>query len=80
MRPPEGKMPGTPSPDPISTRRRRIAEKAALSGVAVAAWWSTGWTPESSRLPSSDSTCKGIRRLDLGLLESVFMVLSLWRC
>jgi hypothetical protein len=25
MRPPEGPMPGTPSPDPISTRRRRIA-------------------------------------------------------
>ena|SRR5512140_2050990 len=25
MRPPEGQMPGTPSPDPISTRRRRIA-------------------------------------------------------
>src|SRR5262245_53219524 len=31
MRPSEGKMPGTPSPDPISTRRRRIAELARRS-------------------------------------------------
>jgi len=28
MRPPEGKMPGTPSPDPISTRQGRIATLA----------------------------------------------------
>src|SRR6185437_5985064 len=31
MRPSEGKMPGTPSPDPISTRRRRIPELARRS-------------------------------------------------
>src|SRR6478752_10044051 len=31
MRPLEGKMPGTPSPDPISTRRQRIAELARRS-------------------------------------------------
>src|SRR4051812_50209851 len=35
MRPPEGKMPGTPSPDPISTRRRRIAELARRSPQAA---------------------------------------------
>ena len=35
MRPPEGKMPGTPSPDPISTRRRRIAELARQSPQAA---------------------------------------------
>src|SRR4051812_13591102 len=35
MRPPEGKMPGTPSPDPISTRRRRIAELASQSPQAA---------------------------------------------
>jgi RNA-directed DNA polymerase len=31
MRPLEGQMPGTPSPDPISTRRQRIAELARQS-------------------------------------------------
>ena len=31
MRPLEGKMAGTPSPDPISTRRQRIAELARQS-------------------------------------------------
>ena len=35
MRPSEGKMPGTPSPDPISTRRRRIAELARRSPQAA---------------------------------------------
>src|SRR3954467_4571187 len=35
MRPVEGKMPGTPSPDPISTRRRRIAELAKQSPQAA---------------------------------------------
>src|SRR3954449_6607198 len=35
MRPPEGKMTGTPSPDPISTRRRRIAELARRSPQAA---------------------------------------------
>ena len=35
MRPLEGKMPGTPSPDPISTRRRRIAETARRSPQAA---------------------------------------------
>jgi RNA-directed DNA polymerase len=35
MRPPEGKMPGTPSLDPISTRRRRIAELASQSPQAA---------------------------------------------
>ena len=34
MRPPEGQMPGTPSPDTISTRRRRIA--CRVRGLAVA--------------------------------------------
>ena len=31
MKPLEGKMPGTPSPDPISTRQERIAELARKS-------------------------------------------------
>src|SRR6476469_5718754 len=35
MRPPEGKMTGTPSPDPISTRRWRIAELAKQSPQAA---------------------------------------------
>ena len=35
MRPSEGKMPGTPGPDPISTRRRRIAELAIRSPQAA---------------------------------------------
>jgi RNA-directed DNA polymerase len=35
MRPSEGKMPGTPSLDPISTRRRRIAELARQSPQAA---------------------------------------------
>src|SRR4051812_23784373 len=35
MRPSEGQMPGTPSPDPISTRRRRIAELARQSPQAA---------------------------------------------
>src|SRR3954451_5732286 len=35
MRPSEGTMPGTPSPDPISTRRRRIAELARQSPQAA---------------------------------------------
>ena len=35
MRPPEGKMPGTPSPDPISTKRQRIAELARDSPQAA---------------------------------------------
>jgi RNA-directed DNA polymerase len=35
MRPLEGKMPGTPGPDPISTRRRRIAELASQSPQAA---------------------------------------------
>src|SRR3954471_15392982 len=35
MRPSEGKMPGTPGPDPISTRRRRIAELARQSPQAA---------------------------------------------
>jgi RNA-directed DNA polymerase len=35
MRPLEGKMPGTPSPDPISTRRQRIAELARQSPQAA---------------------------------------------
>jgi RNA-directed DNA polymerase len=35
MRPLEGKMPGTPSLDPISTRRRRIAELASQSPQAA---------------------------------------------
>ena len=35
MRPLEGKMPGTPSPDPISTRRQRIAELARNSPQAA---------------------------------------------
>lgn len=35
MRPPEGKMPGTPGPDPISTRRWRIAELASRSPQAA---------------------------------------------
>jgi RNA-directed DNA polymerase len=35
MRPLEGKMPGTPSPDPISTRRQRIAELARDSPQAA---------------------------------------------
>ncbi len=35
MRPLEGKMPGTPSPDPISTRRQRIAELARRSPQAA---------------------------------------------
>src|SRR3954471_19270709 len=35
MRPLEGTMPGTPSPDPISTRRQRIAELARDSPQAA---------------------------------------------
>src|SRR3954452_12678943 len=35
MRPLEGKMPGTSSPDPISTRRQRIAELARQSPQAA---------------------------------------------
>ena len=35
MRPLEGQMPGTPSPDPISTRRQRIAELARDSPQAA---------------------------------------------
>ena len=35
MRPLEGQMPGTPSPDPISTRRQRIAELARQSPQAA---------------------------------------------
>jgi len=35
MRPLEGKMPGTPSPDSISTRRQRIAELARQSPQAA---------------------------------------------
>jgi RNA-directed DNA polymerase len=35
MKPPEGKMPGTPSPDPISTRQERIAELARNSPQAA---------------------------------------------
>jgi RNA-directed DNA polymerase len=35
MRPLEGKMPGTPSPDPISTRRQRIATLARQSPQAA---------------------------------------------
>ena len=35
MRPLEGKMPGTQGPDPISTRRRRIAELARRSPQAA---------------------------------------------
>jgi retron-type reverse transcriptase len=35
MRPLEGKMTGTPSPDPISTRRQRIAELARQSPQAA---------------------------------------------
>src|ERR671917_367645 len=35
MRPPEGTMPGTPSPDLISTRRRRIAGLARRSPQAA---------------------------------------------
>jgi RNA-directed DNA polymerase len=35
MRPLEGKMPGTPGPDPISTRRQRIAELARQSPQAA---------------------------------------------
>src|ERR671920_913842 len=35
MRPPEGQMPGTPSPDPISTRRQRIATLARDSPQAA---------------------------------------------
>src|SRR4051794_40464845 len=35
MRPPEGQMPGTPSPDPISTKRRRIATLARDSPQAA---------------------------------------------
>ena len=35
MRPLEGKMPGTPGPDPISTRRQRIAELAKRSPQAA---------------------------------------------
>jgi RNA-directed DNA polymerase len=35
MRPLEGTMPGTPSPDPISTRRQRIAELARRSPQAA---------------------------------------------
>jgi RNA-directed DNA polymerase len=35
MRPLEGQMPGTPSLDPISTRRQRIAELAKQSPQAA---------------------------------------------
>src|SRR5260370_39626921 len=35
MKPLEGTMPGTPSPDPISTRRQRIAELARQSPQAA---------------------------------------------
>src|SRR4051812_5748470 len=35
MRPPEERMTGTPRPDPISTRRRRIAELARKSPQAA---------------------------------------------
>src|SRR5512143_3214913 len=35
MKPSEGKMPGTPSPDPISTRQRRIAELARQAPQAA---------------------------------------------
>jgi len=35
MRPLEGKMPGTPSPETISTRRQRIAELARQSPQAA---------------------------------------------
>ena len=35
MRPLEGTMPGTPGPDPISTRRQRIAELARQSPQAA---------------------------------------------
>src|SRR5918998_231909 len=35
MRPPEGQMPGTPSPDPISTQQERIATLARRSPQAA---------------------------------------------
>jgi hypothetical protein len=38
MRPPEGQMPGTPSPDTISTRRRRIADRAVAARSRANSW------------------------------------------
>src|SRR3954467_7397536 len=58
MRPVEGKMPGTPSPDPISTRRRRIAELARQSPQAafttLAHHIDTDWLFEAYRRTRKD--------------------------
>src|SRR5947209_3482675 len=58
MRPPEGKMPGTPGPDPISTRRRRIAELASRSPQAafttLAHHIDIDWMFEAYRLTRKD--------------------------
>src|SRR5919112_2834348 len=58
MRPPEGQMPGTPSLDPISTRRRRIAELARRSPQAalttLAHHIDIGWMTEAYRRTRKD--------------------------
>jgi RNA-directed DNA polymerase len=58
MRPSEGKMPGTPSLDPISTRRRRIAELARHSPQAalttLAHHIDIDWLFEAYRLTRKD--------------------------
>src|SRR3954471_2821123 len=58
MRPSEGKMPGTPSPDPISTRRRRIAGLASRSPRAalttLAHHIDIDWLTEAYRLTRKD--------------------------
>src|SRR5881227_2952198 len=58
MRPLAGTMPGTPSPDPISTRRQRIAELARQSPQAafttLAHHIDIGWMQEAYRRTRKD--------------------------
>ena len=58
MRPLEGQMPGTPSLDPISTRRQRIAELARQSPQAafttLAHHIDIDWLTEAYRLTRKD--------------------------
>src|SRR3954468_8273322 len=58
MRPLEGTMPGTPSPETISTRRQRIAELARQSPQAafttLAHHIAIHWSHEADRRPRKD--------------------------
>src|SRR3954463_12357617 len=63
MRPLEGTMPGTPSPDPISTRRQRIATLARRSPQAafttLAHHIDIGWMHEAYRRTRKDGAVGG---------------------